>query len=166
MVFICAFSCGNKPRKIVKSKPKKMSDFRKADPKFVNFKPTTCAEAIDLFVRHRNLGLKPDMYPECLVHCSQALPDPELDKFHRWIVCPNGDITNGGEGMTLIDKQLEEERLTMLKEAELRDSMQRLTIVEEGPEVEMVNEQDEEKMSIDESEKMSIDEQYISVFQG
>ena len=68
--------------------------------------------------------------------------------------------------MTLIDKQLEEERLTMLKEAELRDSMQRLTIVEEGPEVEMVNEQDEEKMSIDESEKMSIDEQYISVFQG
>ena len=30
----------------------------------------------------------------------------------------------------------------------------------------MVNEQDEEKMSIEESEKMSIDEQYISVFQG
>ena len=78
----------------------------------------------------------------------------------------------------MIDKQLEEERLTMLKEAELRDSMQRLTIVEEGPEVEMVNEQDEEKMSIEESDtressarsdclqKMSIDEQYISVFQG
>ena len=118
MVFICAFSCGNKPRKIVKSKPKKMSDFRKADPKFVNFKPTTCAEAIDLFVRHRNLGLKPDMYPECLVHCSQALPDPELDKFYRWIVCPTGDIAKGGEGPTLVDQQLEEERLTILKEAE------------------------------------------------
>ena len=41
--------------------------------------------------------------------------------------------------------------------------MRRLTIVEE-----VVNEQEEEKMSIDEEEKtsMSVDEQYISVYQG
>ena len=163
MVFICAFSCGNKPRKIVKSNPKKMSDFRKADPKFVDFEPSTCVEAIDLFVRHRNLGMQTHLYPECFIRCSRALPDPELDKFYRWIVCPTGDIAKGGEGPTLVDQQLEEERLTILKEAELRDSMRRLTIVEE-----VVNEQEEEKMSIDEEEKtsMSVDEQYISVYQG
>ena len=110
MVFICAFSCGNKPRKIVKSKPKKMSDFRKADPKFVDFEPSTCAEAIDLFVRHRNLGMQTHLYPECFIRCSRALPDPELDKFYRWIVCPTGDVAKGGEGPTLVDQQLEEER--------------------------------------------------------
>ena len=63
-----------------------------------------------------------------------------------------------------------------MKEAELRDSMRRLTIVEE-----VVNEQEEEKMclhlvdesvekmSLDESvsrRSMSLDDQYISVHQG
>ena len=130
-----------------------MSNFRKADPTFVNFVPRTCIEAIDLFVRHRNLGLTADLYPECFVHCAKALPDKELDLFHRWIITPDGDLPKGGEAPTNVDMEIETERLAILKETELRD-MQRLTITEE-PEV--VNEQEEEKMSIDEEEKMSID---------
>ena len=147
-----------------------MLDFRKADPKFVNFVPQTCAEAIDLFVRHRNLGLQAKLYPECFVHCARQLPDPELDKFHRWIVCPNGDIAQGGEKPTELDRQLEAERLAILEENERRD-MERLTIVEEVEPI--CNEQEEEKMSIDETdqeeEKMSIDEKddtYIKIVQG
>ena len=104
--------------------------FRRADPTFVNFVPKTCEEAIDLFTRHRKLGLTADMYPECFVHCARELPDAEIDKFHRFIITPNEDIEKGGEKPTLIDKQLEEERQQLLKEAEARDK-EDFTITEE-----------------------------------
>ena len=158
MGFLCVFGCAHKPRKIVAVNRKTMLDFRRADPKFVNFVPQTCVEAIDLFVRHRKLGLQAKLYPECFVHCARQLPGPELDKFHRWIVCPNGDIAKGGEKPTEIDRQLEVERLAILAENELRD-MERLTIAEESEEkMEVVNDQEEEKMSIDET--------YIKIVQG
>ena len=96
-------------------------DFRKADPNYVNFTPTTCVEAIDLFNRHRRLGMTQNMYPECFVHCARKLPDAELDLFHRFIVNPDGDVTKGGENPTLIDRQLEQERVQLLREAERRD---------------------------------------------
>ena len=70
-------------------------DFRRADPTYVNFVPLTCVEAIDLFNRHRNLGMTSDIYPECFVHCARQLPDKELDLFHRFIINPDGDITRG-----------------------------------------------------------------------
>ena len=95
--------------------------FRRADPTFTNFVPKTCEEAIDLFTRHRRLGLTADLYPECFVHCARALPDKEVDMFHRFIVNPDGDVTKGGENPTLIDRQLEEERMLLLREAERRD---------------------------------------------
>ena len=104
--------------------------FRRADPTFVNFVPKTCEEAIDLFTRHRKLGLSADLYPECFVHCARELPDAEIDKFHRFIITPNEDIEKGGEQPTLIDKQLEEERQQLLKEAEARDK-EDFTITEE-----------------------------------
>ena len=104
--------------------------FRRADPTFTNFVPKTCEEAIDLFTRHRKLGLTADMYPECFVHCARELPDAEIDKFHRFIITPNEDIEKGGEQPTLIDKQLEEERQQLLKEAEARDK-EDFTITEE-----------------------------------
>ena len=107
-------------------------DFRKADPNYVNFVPKTCMEAIDLFNRHRNLGLTPDLYPECFVHCARALPKEEIDKFHEFIVCPAGDITEDAM-ITETDKQLENERLQLLEEATARD-MQALTITEEKSE--------------------------------
>ena len=93
---------GRKKRTNLKTK----MDFRKADPNYVNFVPKTCMEAIDLFNRHRNLGLTPDLYPECFVHCARALPDKEIDKFHEFIVCPAGDITEDAM-ITETDKQLE-----------------------------------------------------------
>ena len=151
-----------------------MSNFRKADPTFVNFVPHTCAEAIDLFVRHRNQGLPVHLFPECFVHCSRELPDTELDMFHRWIVCPQGDLQKGGEAPTLIDQQLEAERLTILRERQQRQ----LTIAEEY-------DHEDEKMSVDEVvnvhdtrevdelvnevASMSVDDclqDYISVVQG
>ena len=144
-----------------------MSNFRKADPTFVNFVPHTCTEAIDLFVRHRKQGLPVHLFPECFVHCSRQLPDGELDMFHRWIVCPQGDLQKGGEAPTLIDQQLETERLTILREQQQRQ----LTIVEEyDHEEEKMSVDEVVKMSVDEVvnevEKMSVDEDYISVVQG
>ena len=107
-------------------------DFRRADPNYVNFVPRTCVDAIDLFNRHRNLGLTADLYPECFVHCARQLPGPELDKFHRFIVNPNKDITKGGEKPTLLDAQLEEERQQLIKEAQARDKLALLTIEEDA----------------------------------
>ena len=125
------------------------TDFRRADPRYVNFVPRTCADAIDLFVRHKNLGLSVNLYPECFVHCAASLKGVELDNFEKWIVQPTGDITGGGEHRTLVDKQLETERLKLLKEAELRDLEQKteeltITVIEEEDEK---MPQDDEKMS-------------------
>ena len=129
-----------------------MMDFRRADPRYVNFIPTTCVDAIDLFDRHRKLGLTPDLYPECFVHCARALKGKELDYFHRYIVCPSGDIAKGGEGPTEVDKQLEKERQQLLREAAARDSgltNTGLTNIEESER----SEQEDEKMQIEEEEK-------------
>lgn len=112
-------------------------DFRRADPNFVNFVPRTCFDAIDLFNRHRKLGLTADLYPECFVHCAKSLPGEEIDKFHRFIINPNEDITKGGEKPTLLDKELDEERQQLLKESEMRDKLALLAIVEEAPDSQM-----------------------------
>ena len=134
-------------------------DFRRADPTYVNFVPLTCADAIDLFNRHRNLGLTANLYPECFVHCAKSLPDDELDKFHRFIVQPTGDIAKGGEKPTTIDVQLEKERLQLLAEAAGRDLQTKrtsealrcvaaLTIEEEKSDESMgaMSQQDDEKV--------------------
>ena len=47
----------------------------------------------------------------------------ELDKFHRFIINPNGDIEKGGEAPSIIDQQLEAERHQLLLEATKRDSV-------------------------------------------
>ena len=130
MRFLCAFACASKPRKMSPQEFKKEMDFRKADPQYVNFVPRTCADAIDLFNRHRNLGLTADLYPECFVHCARELPDEELDKFHRFIVTPAGDIEKGGGAITQVDKELENERRQLELEAINRD-MEHLAIAEE-----------------------------------
>ena len=128
MVLFCW--CGQLPEKNRERKTKREMDFRKADPNYVNFVPKTCGEAIDLFNRHKKLGLATHLYPECFVHCARKLPDEELDNFHRYIIAPGGDIEKGGEKPTLIDEALEKERLALLKEAELRD----MPAVQEQPE--------------------------------
>ena len=62
---------------------------------------------------------------------------------------PTGDISTGGEHPTLVDKQLEAERLKLLKEAEMRDLEKKteeltITVIEE-----------EDEKSPEEDEKMS-----------
>ena len=105
-----------------------MEDFRRADPRYTNFTPTTCMDAIDLFNRHRNLGLSIDLYPECFVHCARELPDAELDKFHRFIVNPEGDVSKGGEQLTLVDKAIDDERKLLEEECDARDQLKGLTL--------------------------------------
>ena len=107
-------------------------DFRRADPQYVNFVPKTVEDAIDLFNRHRNLGLTADLYPECFIHCARALPDLELDKFHRFIIQPQGDISSGENALAQVDKELEAERLALLEEAEVRDKLKLCSIKEES----------------------------------
>ena len=126
-------------------------DFRRADPNYVNFVPKKVEDAIDLFNRHRNLGLTADLYPECFVHCARALPPAELDKFHRFIVQPGGDILKGGEKASIVDAELEKERQLLLKEAEVRDGLATMTIEEEkGPEPMEEEEKGPEPMEEDE----------------
>lgn len=157
MPFVCGFVCVNKSRKKTLSKNKATMDFRRADPKYVNFTPKNCFDAIDLFNRHRNLGLSSALFPECFVHCARALPAEELDKFHRFIINPNGDIETGGEKPSAVDKEIEEERAELEQEAINRD-MENLTIDEEGP-TEMS--QEDEKVADSVSECM--EEEYIKI---
>ena len=91
----------------------------------------------------------PDLYPECFVHCAKSLPDDELDKFHRFIVQPAGDISKGGEKATGIDVELEKERLQLLAEAAARD-LAALTIEEEKSDESMgTMSQDDEKTPLE-----------------
>ena len=149
MVFVCGCVCGApKPRKKIATNEKVKMDFRRADPNYVNFVPKTCADAIDLFNRHRTLGLQPDLFPECFVHCSRALPDDEIDKFHRFIVTPSGDVGKGGEKPTVLDQQLEEERRQLERECVQRE-FKALCIEEEQP-----MSQDDEKCPMSVSEEV------------
>lgn len=105
-----------------------MSDFRKSDPSYVGFVPETAAEAIDLFCRYRRLGVPPSQWPETFVHVSRALPEEEIDRFHEWLVCPQGPAT----GPTYEPcPEIEAERKQLVKEAESRD---RMDVVEEDDE--------------------------------
>ena len=137
-----------KPRKKTPVKNKNTMDFRRADPMYVNFIPTTCIDAIDLFNRHRNLGLTAELYPECFVHCARKLTNTELDKFHRFIICPDGDIEKGGEKPTMLDRQLDEERRQLEKEAVRRDETPPSSIPDDDVSMESPTEpmsQDDEK---------------------
>jgi hypothetical protein len=162
MPFVCGFMCGKKSRKKSPPKNKARMDFRRADPKYTNFTPKNCFDAIDLFNRHRALGLSSALFPECFVHCARELPAEELDKFHRFIINPNGDITKGGGQETPVDKELEEERAQLEQEAINRD-MENLTIIEEGP-TEM-SQEDEKTPEADCSSSMEVSasEQYIKI---
>ena len=139
-------------------------DFRRADPKYTNFTPKNCFDAIDLFNRHRALGLSSALFPECFVHCARELPAEELDKFHRFIINPNGDITKGGGQETPVDKELEEERAQLEQEAINRD-MENLTIDEEQGPTEM-SQEDEKVAEADCSSSMELEskeDQYIKI---
>ena len=94
-------------------------DYRKADPNFVGFVPRFASEAIDLFYRFKRLGLRPEHHPETFVWCGRALDDEEGARFEEWIVAPGG--VGVGNDTSAADAAIEEERLTLLREAEERD---------------------------------------------
>ena len=66
----------------------------KADPRFTNYVPTTAAEAVGRYVRCRTNGLAAMMIPECLIECSRGLTSAELDKFEKWVINPQADLSN------------------------------------------------------------------------
>jgi hypothetical protein len=112
------------------------------------------------------LGLTANLYPECFVHCAKSLPGPELDMFHRFIVTPSGDIEKGGEKPTLVDGELEKERQLLLKEAELRDGVQMITIKEDylaSPEKSPANSLESEAL-VESTEPMSEDDEKSSEY--
>ncbi len=94
-------------------------DFRKADPTYTNFKPTSAEDAINLFHRHKSLGVPPHLWPEVFVNFAATLPDEELHKFQDLLVNPQGEPT-GPMPMKLneVNERLRKHRL---KEAQARD---------------------------------------------
>ena len=70
-----------------------MSELWKVDPTYTNYVPTTAEEAVERFVRCRNNGLKPMLYPECLIQCSRGLDEGQIARFEEWIINPGGPIS-------------------------------------------------------------------------
>ena len=110
-------------------------DYRKADPRFINFVPKTAGEAIDLFHRMKRLGLRPEHFPEAFVWVTRKLNDDEGAKFEEYLVAPQGvsaaDVLKGA------DPEQEKIRLQLVAEAEQRDleeAMRRARIDEEDDE--------------------------------
>jgi hypothetical protein len=127
------------------------TDFRKADPTYVNFTPASAEEAINKFHRHKSLGVPPHLWPEVFVECAANLPLPELQKFQEWLVNPQGEPK--GPMLTQVDQANEAERLQLLKEATARDqppAVPELNIVED-----YMNDVDDEKVDDEKSADVS-----------
>ena len=67
-----------------------MLSVRLRDPSFVNFVPKTAEEAVERLARCRRNGLHPYMVPECIIECSKALTEDQLDLFEEYVVNPQG----------------------------------------------------------------------------
>ena len=120
MVWFCAAGC-HKIRENFVPVTKKM-DFRKAAPTYVNFEPTTAADAINKFYRHKNLGVPPHLWPEVFVKCAAKLPPAEMAKFESWLVNPEGAPT--GTLLGRVDRENEVVRMQLEAEADARDALQ------------------------------------------
>jgi len=111
-----------------------MTDFRKSDPTYLNWKPRTASEAIEKFYRHKKLGAPPHLWPEVFVDCASDLPDTELTKFEAWLVNPQGQALKAPT-ITGVDLEIEKERKQLLAEATARDLQTVLQTVPDVPEV-------------------------------
>ena len=162
MVWFCATGCTKIRENSVPETFKKArmtTDYRKADPTYVNFRPTTAEDAINKFYRHKNLGVPPHLWPEVFVDCAANLPDEELQKFQDWLVNPGGDPT--GPMLKGVDRENEALRLQLLKEATARDVALNVVHEEREPPVESLQEVtvviDENYMDVDD-EKVQDDD--------
>ena len=97
-----------------------MEDYRKSDPNYTAFLPTSAAEAIDLFTRHRRLGVPVSLWPETFVHVARGLNDAELDRFQEWLVNPQGPRSTAGP-LYEPCPETEAERIKLAEEADARD---------------------------------------------
>ena len=132
-------------------------DYRKADPTFINFVPSTAGEAIDLFHRMKRLGLRPEHFPEAFVWVTRKLSDEEGAKFEEYLVAPQGvsaaDVLQGS------DPEQEKIRLQLVAEAEkrdLEDAMRRARIDEEDDE-KAVSPLEEEQKTMSDPEPLVFD---------
>lgn len=152
MVWFCACTAGNRENSVpVQLKLAMTTDFRKADPTYVNFTPASAEEAINKFHRHKSLGVPPHLWPEVFVECAANLPLPELQKFQEWLVNPQGEPK--GPMLTQVDQANEALRLQLLKEATARDqppAVPELNIVED-----YMNDVDDEKVDDEKSADVS-----------
>ncbi len=141
MVWFCAVGCTKIRENSVPVSLKKM-DYRKADPTYTNFKPTTASDAINKFYRHKNLGVPPHLWPEVFVDCAANLTPEEMHKFESWLVNPGGDPK--GPMLKDVDQENEALRAQLLKEATARDAL--ASVVEETADTVVI---DENYMDVD-----------------
>ena len=99
---------------------KRLEDYRKSDRNYTAFLPTSAAEAIDLFTRHRRLGVPVSLWPETFVHVARGLNDAELDRFQEWLVNPQGPRSTAGP-LYEPCPETEAERIKLAEEADARD---------------------------------------------
>ena len=135
MVWFCAVGCTKIRENSVPVSLKKM-DYRKADPTYTNFKPTTASDAINKFYRHKNLGVPPHLWPEVFVDCAANLTPEEMHKFESWLVNPGGDPK--GPMLKDVDQENEALRAQLLKEATARDAL--ASVVEETADTVVIDE--------------------------
>ena len=121
-----------------------MTDYRKSDPTYLNWKPRTASEAIEKFYRHKNLGVPPHLWPEVFVDCARDLPDTESIKFEAWLVNPQGKALPAPV-ITATDLEIEKERKQLLAEATARDLQ---TVLQTVPEVPAFMDVDDEKVDV------------------
>ena len=124
MVWFCATGCTKIRENFVPDTLKKRHiepmDFRKADPTYVNFRPTSVEEAINKFHRQKGLGVPPHLWPEVFVDCAANLPLAELQKFQEWLVNPQGPRSTAGP-LYEPCPETEAERIKLAEEADARD---------------------------------------------
>ena len=114
-----------------------MEDFRKNDPNFIGFTPSTAGEAVDLFHRLKRLGLRPEHFPEAFVWCTRELDDEQGAMFEEYLVAPQG-VSMTTAVMEAADPEQEKIRLKLLAEAEQRD-------LEDAMRLARIDEEDDEK---------------------
>ena len=119
------------------------SNFRLADPEYIDFEPKTVEEAILKFRRLQNKGIEGWMFPEALIGCGSSLTEDEMTKFESWMINPAGepdanatdvrdflkaqaalDLKHGRNAMPVHEEERDDEKLP---------DMPQLTRQESGP---------------------------------
>ena len=123
-----------------------MEAVRRANPKFVNFRPRTAVDAVEQFCRMQRNGLAPERIPEALIQCAECLPDREIDMFEQWIVNP---VDVEGMDAAVIGNENKRVHDQLVQEHELRCSPSINESVTNPTPLETCPEQQDEKVSIE-----------------